>query len=217
MSEELSIAYLESSLTENWSDTSRLILCDSSLWSSEPTSEKIYASELLAASGYSRQTNTPIESASYDEGTKTATITFASATITASGGDITYSGYAILRSAGLASNIAATATSSSNQITATAHGLTDGDRVMLTADTGGTLPAGVDGLTFYYASIVDADTIELFEESDLTTLVTFTTDGSGLRLRYCSGEDGPRKNLGSDRTIPDGQSHNFNGLKAFRS
>jgi hypothetical protein len=218
MSENYSVAYLTNTLTENWQGPSRLILCNTSIWSADPTSEEIFGSEIAQVNGYSRQTNTPVGDATYNPTTKEAEITMASASITASGGNITYSGYAILRSGSVATaNKTATATNASDQITVTAHGLTAGDRVMLTADTGGTLPAGIEALTFYYASIVNTNTIQLYEEEALTTLRTFSTDGSGtLRLRYCQGEDGPRKNLGSDRTIADGNSHDFNGLKAYR-
>jgi hypothetical protein len=71
-----------------------------------------------------------------------------------------------------------------NRLTVTAHGLSDADPVTLGTTAGiptmATTPwtAG----TIYYAKSIDTNTIELYREVGLSTIVDFTDDGTGSLL-----------------------------------
>ena len=75
-------------------------------------------------------------------------------------------------------------------ITCSAHGLTDGHPVTVTADSGGTLPTGLTAGTLYYAKNVSTDTVSLHTAAAVASgnIVDITATGSGnLRLRKCAG------------------------------
>ena len=75
-------------------------------------------------------------------------------------------------------------------LTCTAHGLTDGHAVTVTADAGGSLPAGLTAGTLYYAKNVTTDTVSLHTAAAVASgnIVDITSTGSGtLRLRKCAG------------------------------
>lgn len=69
----------------------------------------------------------------------------------------------------------------SNRLTITAHGLTNADEVYL--GTTGVFPTvastALAAGTAYYAKAIDADTLELYREVGLSTIVDFTDDGTG--------------------------------------
>lgn len=69
----------------------------------------------------------------------------------------------------------------SNRLTITSHGLSNADIVYL--GTTGVFPAvtstALAAGTAYYAKSIDADTIELYREVGLSTIVDFTDDGTG--------------------------------------
>ena len=195
----------------------RAIVCDATAWGTTPSLEQIIASEIAQENGYNGRADVaPALAAAFNATTSRGERAYQDFALTASGGNLTYSGYAILNGGDTESNKVATATAASNQISCTGHGLANGDRVMVTADAGATQPTGLDALTRFYASVIDANTIELFEDDTLTTQATFTSDGSGtLRLRYANAAAcGLQKNLGSTITLPPGQTHNFTGLIA---
>ncbi len=60
--------------------------------------------------------------------------------------------------------------------TAFNHGLSNGDEIFLVENGG--LPTGLAEDTKYFAGTIAATTFQLFSDSGLTTLVTFTTDGT---------------------------------------
>ncbi|MEY4064887.1 MAG: hypothetical protein RIR26_1095, partial [Pseudomonadota bacterium] len=71
--------------------------------------------------------------------------------------------------------------STTDRLTASAHGLSTGDAVTLEGST--TLPAGItSGTTVYYASVVDANTLQLLASSDAALSVDLTGVGSGVKL-----------------------------------
>jgi hypothetical protein len=74
----------------------------------------------------------------------------------------------------------ASVTLATSRITATAHGLTNGNPVLAT--TGGALPSGLSAGTTYYANVVDANTIRLSTTSaqaQAGTYITFGDVGTG--------------------------------------
>jgi hypothetical protein len=68
---------------------------------------------------------------------------------------------------------------STNRITVTGHSFTNGDYASLT--TTGTLPGGLSSATDtkYYVSVVDANTIELYSDRQLTSIVDITSNAGG--------------------------------------
>lgn len=197
-------------------DRAMLMLCDTASWSEPPTSEQVFASEVLEINGYSRKDVLPQEPATYNADRQRAEKLFQDTTIAAVDNPIVYTGYAIARNGATQANADCSADNTVNQINAIAHGLTDGDAVMITTSAQGELPAGLDGLTRYYARGVDADSFELFTDSQLTTPVTFTSNGSELTLRHANGVVGPYKLMSTERTIdPAGGGHEFTNLVFF--
>ncbi|MFF3324952.1 collagen-like protein [Streptomyces sp. NPDC002889] len=74
---------------------------------------------------------------------------------------------------------AAAVSTGTDRVTATAHGLpsTPGWKGQWT--TTGTLPGGLSLATDYYAKRIDNDTIEVYTDAALTSLVNLTSQGSG--------------------------------------
>jgi hypothetical protein len=94
---------------------------------------------------------------------------------------------AFLLAGGVASSSAvATADSDSGQFSVPANGLNAGDDVLITADEGGALPTGVTS-TIAHAKPITSTDFELYTEPALINQITFSTNGSGLRLRYAKG------------------------------
>ena len=66
---------------------------------------------------------------------------------------------------------------STDRITVTAHGFTNGQQVKLWSE--GTLPTGIAHLRSYFVKVIDADTLELYRQSGLTTLINITAASGG--------------------------------------
>ena len=211
---DLAPAHLQDLLQVYWDTVpnARFLLCDSATWVQPLTIEQIVATEILPENGYARGNAAPTLDATTDTSNRGAR-NFQTVTMTATAATITYSGYAIIAGGSASSSQICTATAANNRITSTAHGLTTGDRVLITADGGATLPTGLDGLTAYYASVFDADTFSLLDAPG-GAVVTFTSDGSGtLRLRYAAGVVGPIRDVGASRSISAaGDPHTFSPL-----
>lgn len=210
--ENLAPEHLKHVLQLYWDTVSsaRFLLCDTTNWAEPLTIEQAIASEILPENGYARGNASPVLEATNDAQGR-GLRNFQAVVITATANTVDYSGYAIIADGTAESSQVCTATSANNRITSTAHGLTTGDRVLITADATATLPAGLDGLTAYFASVIDADTIELLDAVG-GALVTFTSDGSGtLRLRYAAGVLGPVRVTDSSSISPS-NPHTFNPL-----
>ena len=168
----------------------RLMLYNSSLTSSPPTAAEIYAAEVIEQNGYARNAIAPTTPAAWNATDGAAERVMQNSTITATGGTITYDSYAIIRNGPAIANKVAVANSANNSFNVTAHGLAAGDRILITADPTATMPAGLNALTFYYASPTDADNFTLLDVPGGSE-VGFTTNGTGtLRLRYAQGKAG---------------------------
>ena len=72
-----------------------------------------------------------------------------------------------------------------NTVTATAHGFETGDGPYLLTNSGGALPAGLDGTTKYYLNVVDANTLRFYTSEQAALdgaaagLVDITGNGTG--------------------------------------
>jgi hypothetical protein len=92
-------------------------------------------------------------------------------------------------------NISAVNTSTS-QVTATGHGLTDGQQIMVYGnpiDNGmvgnplcGAFPGGLNNECRFYVHVIDANTLQFYNDAGLTRLVTLTGGSSGLTIYYGS-------------------------------
>jgi hypothetical protein len=83
----------------------------------------------------------------------------------------------ILLASGLGEN-AFTASASTDTLTATAHGLTNGHPVHVIADGADNLPGGLDETTQYYVIAATADTLQLALTSG-GSAIDITSDGQG--------------------------------------
>lgn len=194
----------------------RLMLYNSSLVSSPPTEAELFRAEVTEENGYTRNAIAPTTPAVWSAANAAAERTMQNSSVTASGGTITYDSYAIIRNGTATANKVATATAANNSFSVVGHGLSAGDRILITADPTATMPAGLDALTFYYAQPIDADSFTLLDAPGGAG-VAFTDAGSGtLRLRYAAGVAGWHATQSSTRTIdPAGDPHPFTGVIAF--
>lgn len=108
--------------------------------------------------------------------------------------DLTYQGVFIAyNAAATSSNIITSIDTTTDAVTTTtAHNLTTGDRVLITADTGGTQPGGTNAATAYWVRVTSTTTVTLHTSAANaianTGRVDITTTGSGtLRLRNAVG------------------------------
>lgn len=188
----------------NSSYTFRIILCNGGSLSTTSTAAQIVSNEVIG-NGYSRPSLT-FGTVAYDSGDSRAEIPgTVSGTFTASGGSIQYDAVVLWRGA---DSVAALTVSSVNtgtdRLTVTSHGRTNGDKCAVTSTT--SLPGGISANTLYYIKSIDANTIELYTDSGLTSLVDITSSGSGtIRLRLANG-DPARIYTTTTQTINDGSS-----------
>lgn len=81
------------------------------------------------------------------------------------------------------SQAASAVTSGSDTVTVTAHGLVDGDDVLVHMATGGTLPGGLSSTTRYFVKAVDADNLKFYptaaDVTANTNVVDITDAGTG--------------------------------------
>ena len=150
----------------------------------------VIAAELDADNGYARQDASPGGNAAWDDVNKWAEIELLAAQFTTSSGTETVSGFAaVFNGSANAPKIIGSFNAGTNVITCTGHGLTDGDRIQITADTGGSLDTGFTATTRYYANAIDANTFEAHTNVGLSAIVDIQGDGSGThRLRYSNGD-----------------------------
>jgi hypothetical protein len=133
----------------------------------------------------------------------------------ASGGSLVYSHVVLLLDAAADGQAGAALTASSavdpatDVITVASHGLSDGDAVTVTVDSGGTMPGGLTAGTLYYADSVTSSTITLHTATPVASgnKVNITSTGSGtLRVRKCAGSVYGILAETSAVTISDGQT-----------
>ena len=94
-------------------------------------------------------------------------------------------------------------------VTSTAHNLADGQAVVLSIDSGGTMPTGLTAGTLYYVEEIDADTFTLHTTTPVAAgnIVDITATGSGtLRVRRAVGSIYKIVTESSSVTLSDGQT-----------
>ncbi len=92
-----------------------------------------------------------------------------------------------------------------NTITSTAHGFTNGDRIVVTSS--GSLPGGLSSSTRYWAKVNSVNVLELHTNSGLTAIADITSTGSGtILLRNANGFPINIYNTGGTQSITAGNS-----------
>lgn len=124
--------------------TKRIILTNGGSFTKTSTILDFIVAELLQQYGYTRQTYAPTVG-TYDAGNYRQPLNAVDLSYPASGGDIVYTGLAILSNGSATANRSvSSADATANKLNfdlATAHGLAANDKVVVTARSGGTVPA----------------------------------------------------------------------------
>ena len=133
------------------------------------------------------------------------------ASFTASGGTLSYAAYFILRDAADIANVTISSVNISTEefTTSSAHGVTTGDEVMITLDSG-TFPTGITAGTIYFARAVSSTIISLHptatDATNNTNKINITAAGSGtFRLRNAQGVLDGYEIFGSTQNLLDGR------------
>jgi hypothetical protein len=71
-----------------------------------------------------------------------------------------------------------------NRLTLTSHGYTNADSVVFQVPAGSTLAAGLTANTRYYAKVIDANTLEIYTDLALSSIVDITTAGTGTQIIF---------------------------------
>jgi hypothetical protein len=146
--------------------------------------------------GYARYPSSSLGGGSYASGGARWEQSPIGVEFAAVGGNLTYTHVVLLidapadGQAGSAITASSGVNTSTDVITATAHGLTTSDAVTITADAGGSVPGGLTAGVRYFVTSVSANTVTLHTASPATSgnKVDITSTGSGtLRLRKCQG------------------------------
>lgn len=92
-----------------------------------------------------------------------------------------------------------------DRITVTGHGFINADQVKLW-NNGGSLPTGIAHTRSYYAKVIDADTLELYREVGLTTLINITavTGGGTHSIADVTLGNNPHKHISLETTDDSG-------------
>ena len=137
---------------------------------------------------------------------------------TATGGNIVFQGMFCMRNSAPLSSTPVTGIAA-NVITTAAHGLTTGDDVMLTIDSGGTQPGGTSALAIYAARAVSTTTQTLHPTAtdaiNNTNVVAIASAGSLVRIRFAKGYIQFFEYPGTAQTIPSGQPQPLRFSRAF--
>lgn len=168
--------------------------------------------EMLPINGYDRQ------SANFTDGTYDTTdqrleLPTVNASFSASGGSLQFqtvflmaNAKAIASKSFTNSNVNAT----TDRITITSHGYSNGDKLVFTADALATLPGGISSGTIYQVASVTTNDFQLQPNGGGST-VDITDTGSGtFRARSANGTIVAYAVESSPVTVADGQGYSYN-------
>lgn len=189
----------------------RIVLCNGGDLTEASTAAEIVSNEVVG-NGYSRE-SVSFGAVEIDSSTGFAKIpTEINTIVSASGGDITYDAVVLWKNAdSIGALEVSSINTSTNRLTVTGHGLSDGDKCAVTSTD--LLPGGVISNTLYYIKSIDSNTVELYPDSGLSSIVDITSSGSGtIYLRLCNGEPARLYNVNSS-TIGDGLSQTIQYTK----
>ena len=189
----------------------RILVCNGASWGSGATKATIVATEIKQEFAYSRTAFTLDSNAiAYDAIERRIETPDFEFTLSPVGDLIQFNALALMSGASANANKPITAvTLGTSRFTCVAHGLTEGEEVLITQDPGGEMPGGINESTIYYAKNITTDTFQVSATSG-GSAITFTTAGSHpLTLRYAKGSivAGYRHDLSV--TVDDGGSQRF--------
>ncbi len=165
----------------------RLIRHNSTLIGADATKAEIIAAELAEENGYSRYNYAiALNDITFEAGSYRAIAPTRQWTTTASGATLQWSGAAMLANASDSANATCTATTGTDRINLSAHGLTDGDEVLFTS--AGAVFGGLTAATIYYVVNPTTDDFQV-EASVGGGAIDITDTGSGtVTLHYANGD-----------------------------
>ncbi|BAS55387.1 hypothetical protein NIES2135_53280 [Leptolyngbya boryana NIES-2135] len=179
----------------------RMILLDAPSIESNPGVQEIVNLERPETGAYSRKTIAS-PTATFDSGQDRAEVPGLSATFTVASNQptLTFNAIALLADTSTwANKLIDSLNAAMNRITLSSHGLSDGDLVSLTADTGGTVPTELVGLLL---TVTNATTND-FQLSDEDGVIDF--GGTGIlpvRVRNCQGRLVYAEQLSAQQILP---------------
>lgn len=203
---------------QNWLTTNatvRAILTNSSSFTDSSSLLSVISQEVSETNGYSRPTYNP-STGSYDSGQTRYEMPTTTISFTASGGSIQFDRIAFIGTSKSYANRAVSNinTGSSRLEFAAAHPFSNGDKVTVTADAGGTVPSallsGGNPTTLYVVGSSNANPYYIQLASTVGgSAISFTGGTNTIRVRSIDGVMGFYCTIGST-TIADGQTYNFN-------
>lgn len=182
----------------------RVLLCSAGSLGRTSSVVDIISTELIQSNGYEPKSYAP-GAGSWDAGQLRYEMPDISPVYTASGGSLQFNTVVLWQGrTGAANKPVMGANPATERLTVTAHGGTNGDKVLMTSTVAN--PDGISDTTLYYLKSIDVDTIELYSDAGLTSLVSFADAGSGdITLRFANGYPALIQDYG-DITLLDGQS-----------
>lgn len=191
----------------------RVILCNGAAWGSSASKLDVLSSEINQEYGYSRYAwGLTAPDITFDAIDKRVEIAEAAWGQTATGGSIQWNGVAILANAdAVANRIITSVNAATDTFTVSAHGRTNGDQIIITADANGTLAGGLP-VTPAIVYVINATT-NTFQAS-LTlggTAINLTDAGvAPMRMRCANGEIVAGYRDTTSSLIPSGATRQFN-------
>lgn len=173
--------------------------------------------EKLEQDGYVRFQSSALGAGSYDNVDARWEQSPVTISFTANGGSLYYTHLVVMIGADADAFVGTGLTASTDvdpstdELTVTAHGLTDGDKVSISTMTG-TLPAGLSANTIYYANSLTANTFSLHTATPVSpsNLVNITSTGSGtLFVHRCNGSVHSIIAEAGGVVILDGETKNY--------
>jgi hypothetical protein len=187
-----------------------LCLADTTLLTRASTRADFIAAELLQTNGYARS-NLVFSAGSFSNPNKRYDAALVTGSFAASGGSFQFQTAFLIANGHATANKTISDTdinASTNTITATAHGLSNGAEVLLTAQGGSTLPSGITSGTIYTVIGTTTNTLQL--SSDGVSAIDITSTGSGnFYVRYVPDRIVLLDVLSDPRLLLDGKSYEY--------
>ncbi|MGK7926889.1 MAG: hypothetical protein AB4290_16880 [Spirulina sp.] len=198
----------------------KFILADNAAWTSSTPKIDYIKTEIDEENGYSRYDLLILESEIiYDSLSKRMELSSPKRwNVTANGLALQWNGFALLANASERANaLLESVNAATDTLTLTAHGLTDGDEVIIRPEAGATLPTGLTEDIFYVVNST-ANNFQL-SATHGGLAIDFTDNGSGdFRLKYANGLVVQAYVNDQTQTIPDGSTQPFDwDFKLFNS
>lgn len=190
----------------------RLCLANTAALTRASSLADFVSSELVPSNGYSRASTNFGGDGSYDTGDQRHEMPTVNASFTASGGALQFQTAFLMADAAATPSKSFTDTNvnaTTDTITITSHGFSNGDRLVFTADALATLPSGISASTIYQVAAATTNTFTLQPNGGGST-INITDTGSGtFRARTANGIIVAYAIESTPITIPDGQGYSY--------